>query len=83
MEISDDSFEENDVEATFSLVDTVKKMLEQLVEKVKCSMDAVEAVIGEGALRSVFKQFRYDVESLLKNDAKQCLHADGLIEKLK
>lgn len=73
----------DDEVASLALLDTIKKALEKLQKKVTCSLDAVGGVIGEGQLRHVYKKFRADVESILKNDALQCLKVSGPIEKLK
>lgn len=81
MELNDDSID--DEVAIFALVDTIKKLLEKLREKVKCSLDALGEIIGEGELRNVYKKFRADVESILRNDALECLKIRGAIEKLK
>lgn len=81
MELHD---ELNDDEiAQFALGDTIRKVLEKLREKVKCSIDALGDIIGEGELRNVYKKFRADVESILRNDALECLKVHGAIEKLK
>lgn len=68
---------------TFDLAETIKKLIEQLKQRIKCSLTALEDIIGEGELRGVYKKFRADLKALLKNDAKQCLEVRGVIEKLK
>lgn len=68
---------------TFDLAETIKKLVEQLKQRIKCSLTAVEEIVGEGELRGVYKKFRADLESLLKSDAKQCLEVKDVIEKLK
>jgi len=82
-------FELNEVElmhedlVTFDLADTVKKVIEELRKRIKCSINGIEEIVGEGELRSVYQKFRADLESLLKTDAKQCLEANGVVNKLK
>lgn len=73
----------NDDVVTFDLAESIKKLIEQLKQRIKCSLTAVEGIVGEGELRGVYKKFRADLEALLKNDAKHCLEVKGVIEKLK
>lgn len=80
-ELSEESM--NDDVVTFDLAETIKKLIEQLKKRIKCSITAVEEIIGEGELRGVYQKFRADLESLLKTDAKQCLEVADVIEKLK
>lgn len=84
-ELNEEEEEESmdDDVVTFDLIDTIKKLIKKLQERVKCSIDAVGEIIGDGELKNVYKKFRSDIENLLKNDAKQCLETKGVIEKLK
>lgn len=68
---------------TFDLADTVKKVIEELKQRIKCSITAIEGIVSEGQLRSVYQKFRADLESLLKTDAKQCLETSRVTDKLK
>lgn len=80
-ELNDESTDDDVV--TFDLIDTIKKVMEKLREKVNCSLNAVGSIIAEGELRNVYERFRSDVENTLKNGVKKCLEADGAIGKLK
>lgn len=79
--LNDESMDDEIV--PFDLAETIKNLIEQLKKRIKCSINAVEKIIGDGELRGVYKKFRVNLESLLKNDAKQCLVVKGVIEKLK
>lgn len=81
LELNDESMDD-EVEA-FDLAATIKRVLEELKKRIKCSIHAVEAIIGDGELKGVFAKFRADLESLLKNDAKQCVKTKGVLEKMK
>lgn len=70
-------------ESTFGITDAVTNVLNSLIEKTKCTLDVIQDVIGDDELGNVFKKFKSDVESTLKNDVKGCVHADGLIAKFK
>lgn len=81
-ELNEEESMDDEVE-TFELIDTIQNMIEKLRETVKCSITSVQAIIGDGELKNVFLKFRFDVESLLKNDVNQCLKSDGILGKLK
>lgn len=67
----------------FGLSDTISKVVEALKKKVKCSLNAVGELLAESDLLDTFLELKQDVESLLQNDLKNCLQADGLLAKLK
>lgn len=67
----------------YDIIDAITKMVNSLIEKVKCTLDVIDDIIGDGELRNVYKKFRADVEAILKNDVKQCTQTEGLIAKLK
>lgn len=68
---------------TYDISDKVAEMLQALIKKVKCTLNAMEDLLAEGELRNVYKKYRADVESILTNDVKKCLSAEGLVGKLK
>lgn len=69
-------------EEAFSLVDDVTKVFEDLLEKVKCSLDAVGEVIGESDLKPKYEGFKFNVKSILQNGVEQCAETEGLLQKL-
>lgn len=79
----DESIELDDEVVTFDLIERIKTLIKKLQEKVKCTVNAVETIIGEGQLRNVYQQFHSDVKNLLKYEGKHCLETEGVSEKLK
>lgn len=72
-----------DTEMTFGLTDIVGNLYDALIRKTKCTLDAMEDIVGEGELRHVYKKLRTDVEAILMNDVKECARTNGLIGKTK
>lgn len=70
-------------EKSFDLIGSIAKMLNALIEKVKCTLDVIGDLIGDGELRNVYKKFRADVEAILQNDVQQCKQTKGLLAKIK
>lgn len=70
-------------ELTFGLTDTVTKLLEALLRKAKCSLNAINKIVMDSNLLDIFKEFKDDVERILQTDVKQCLQTEGLTSKLK
>lgn len=70
-------------ELTFGIADTVTKVLQALLEKVKCSLKAINELVVDSDLLDIFKEFKDEVESVLKTDAKKCLQVEGLSPKVK
>lgn len=64
-------------------IDFVTKALSSIIEKTKCTLDALEKLIGEGKLRTIYKKFRADVDVILRNDVIKCMDTKGLIERVK
>lgn len=78
----DESFEStNGDELTFSLVDTITKTIEELMNKIRCSVSIIGEVIAEGELKNVFEDFKYEVEEFFKTDIQQCVQTKGLTGK--
>lgn len=67
----------------FNLVDDVRKVFEDLLDKAKCSLNAIGEVIGESELKSTYEGFRTAVQTALHNGVEQCAQTEGLLEKLK
>lgn len=67
----------------FGIADTVTKVVEALLAKVKCSLRALDKIFIESDLLDLFKEFRENVETVLRKDVKKCTQNDGLINKLK
>lgn len=70
-------------EMTFGITDSITNLLNELIEKTKCALDAIEDLLEEGELKNVYKKLRTDVEAILKEDVKQCAQTKGVVEKLK
>lgn len=70
-------------EETYNIVDTITGAFEKLVRQVKCSVNAIEEIVGEGELKKVFDEFKANLESVLHHDMQECGKAEGLLEKLK
>lgn len=70
-------------EEEFDLVDNVTKMIEDLLEKVKCSMHVIGEIVGESELKSEYEEFKAAVKNILQNDMPQCADVDGILGKLK
>lgn len=68
---------------TFGITDSVTALLNALIEKTKCALDAIEDLLEEGELKNVYKKLRADVEAILKEDVKQCAQTSGLVAQLK
>lgn len=67
----------------FDAIDGVTKWWNSIIEKTKCTLDAVGDLIGKGELRTIYKKFRADVDVILRNDVKKCMDTKGLIERVK
>lgn len=75
---------DDDTLSVFDLpTDAAAKVLNALIETVKCGLDVLDEILNEGELGSVYKKFRSEVEAILKDDVKQCLQTEKLVEKLK
>lgn len=72
-----------DDELTFGLVDIIQKKFQEMANKVRCIIGIVGQVIGEGELKNVYDDFKYDVKELLHTDVQQCVETKGLTTKLK
>lgn len=70
-------------ELTFGITDTVTKVLQALLEKVKCSLKAIQELLVDSDLLDIFKEFKDDVERVIKTDAQKCLRVEGLSPKIK
>lgn len=70
-------------ELTFGLTDTVTKILQALLRKAQCSLKAIQQLVLDSDLLDIFKEFKDDVENVLKTDAQKCLQVEGLAPKLK
>lgn len=70
-------------EESFGLIDIVTKALNLMIEKTKCTLDAVGKLVGEGELKTIYMKFRADVDAILQNDVKKCMDTKGLIERIK
>lgn len=70
-------------EEMFGLIDIVAEFINSMIEKAKCTLDVIGKIAGNTELWNVYKKFRDDVMSILKNDVKQCASTKGLIEKMK
>lgn len=68
---------------TFGLVDAIKKKLHEMVNRIRCVLRIIGEVIGEGELRNVFEDFKYNVTKLLRTDVQQCTKTKGLTAKVK
>lgn len=66
----------------FSTVDSINKAIQDLLEKVKCSVAVVGQVIGETDLKKDYVAYKSAVETILKNDLKKCAEHDGLESRL-
>lgn len=72
-----------DDDLTFGLVDAIKKKFYEMVNTIRCSVGVIGEVIGEGELKNVYENFKYNVTELLRTDVQQCAKAKGLTRKLK
>lgn len=67
----------------FSVVDDINNVIQNLLEKVKCSISVIGQVINETDLKKDYVEYKSAVEIILKNDLKKCAELDGLESKLK
>lgn len=72
-----------DEEESFGVIDIVTQVLNNIIEKAKCTLDVIDKLIGAGELRGVYRKFRKDVEAILMNDVKKCMETKGVLEKIK
>lgn len=70
-------------ELTYGITDTITKVLQALLEKVKCSLKAIQKSLVDSDLLDIFTEFKDDVERVLSTDAKKCLQVEGLSPKIK
>lgn len=70
-------------EMEFSVIDTVKTIIDAIFEKVKCSMGALGALFIESDLLDLYLELKQNVEELLKNDVMECIQTEGLTAKFK
>lgn len=70
-------------ELTYGITDTITKVLQALLEKVKCSLKAIQKLLVDSDLLDIFTEFKDDVERVLSTDAKKCLQVEGLSPKIK
>lgn len=73
----------NDDELTFSPLDIIQKKIQEIVNKVRCTVGIVGEVIGDGELKNIYDDFKYNVNELLHSDVQQCVKTKDLTAKLK
>jgi len=59
-----------------------KKIIQAVVEKVKCSLNSVEGLIKDAELKKAFEELKSAVKDILQNDLKKCAETEGLKDKL-
>lgn len=70
-------------EESFHEIDKINSVLNSSIEKTKCTLNVVDGIVGEGQLRNSYEKFHMNVETILKNDVRQCTQTEELIEKMK
>lgn len=70
-------------EEAFNLVDEVGNVFDDLLEKVKCSLHAVESVIQGSALKPKYEEFKAAVKTVLHKDVEKCAETEGALEIFK
>lgn len=62
--------------------DVVTKIIQATIEKVKCSLNSIKALIKDAELKKVYDELKSAVEDIFQNDFKKCADVEGLKEKL-
>lgn len=73
---------EDDEVVVYDAADVIKKVIQVVVEKVKCSLNSIQGLIKDAELKKVFEDLKSAVEDILQNDLQKCAEAEGLKEKL-
>lgn len=61
----------------------MNKVIKGYLQKVKCAFDVTGKIITNGELKEIFEKFRSEATDILENDMKECVQAEGLLEKFK
>lgn len=67
---------------TFDASDAITKIIQAVIEKVKCSLNSINELIKDAELKKVYEQFKSVVEKNFQDDLKKCAETEGLKEKL-
>lgn len=70
-------------EMTFGLTDAIQQLIQALVKKAKCTLNAIGKILAESDLLDIFMELKQNVQDVLQKDVKKCLATDGLQAKLK
>lgn len=67
----------------FGVVDDINKAIQDLLQKIKCSVSVIGQVVGETDFKKDYVEYKSAIEIILKNDLKKCVQVDGLQSKFK
>lgn len=67
----------------FGVVEDIQEAIQNILEKVKCSVSVIGQVIQESDLKEDYLEYKSAVESILQNDLPKCAQLESVESKLK
>lgn len=67
----------------FGVVEDIQEAIQNIIEKVKCSVSVIGQVIQDSDLKQDYLEYKSAVENVLQNDLPKCAELDSVQSKLK
>lgn len=67
----------------FGVVEDIQEAIQNIIEKVKCSVSVIGQVIQDSDLKQDYLEYKSAVENVLQNDLPKCAELDSVESKLK
>lgn len=62
--------------------DIVSRVIQVVLEKVKCSVKSIDELIKDAELKKLFEELKNAVKDVVQNDLKKCAETEDIKEKL-
>lgn len=72
---------ELDDEATFGIIDEIKKQIDMMLKTVKCAKKVIGEEVAGSDYKKEYEAFKAKVNGILKKDATKCAEMKGLKDK--